>query len=269
MKIIRNIIFFITSSIILAACSALEYHPYDASITGETGITLKNINIIERDFKGKKSFRFAMISDTQRWYDETKDAVKAINARGDIDFVIHGGDQSDFGATNEFLWMRDIMNKFNMPYFCIIGNHDCLGTGEDCYKKIYGPLNFAFTVGNTRFICLNTNALEYDYSEPVPDFPFIENEHRNLAPEIEKTIFVMHVKPFDDQFNNNVTGVFQYYINQFPGVQFCLYGHNHNLSVSEPFQDGVTYYGCSNIQDRLYLLFNINEKGYTYEVVYY
>lgn len=27
-----------------------------------------------------------------------------------IDFVIHGGDMSDFGVTKEFLWQRDIMN---------------------------------------------------------------------------------------------------------------------------------------------------------------
>ena len=40
-----------------------------------------------------------MISDTQRWYNSTEDVVKALNARGDIDFVIHGGDQSDFGVT--------------------------------------------------------------------------------------------------------------------------------------------------------------------------
>ena len=39
-----------------------------------------------------------MISDTQRWYNSTEDVVKALNARGDIDFVIHGGDQSDFGV---------------------------------------------------------------------------------------------------------------------------------------------------------------------------
>ena len=29
-----------------------------------------------------------MISDTQRWYNSTEDVVKALNARGDIDFVI-------------------------------------------------------------------------------------------------------------------------------------------------------------------------------------
>ena len=39
------------------------------------------------------------MGDSQRWYDETLDFVGEINKRDDIDFVIHGGDMSDFGVT--------------------------------------------------------------------------------------------------------------------------------------------------------------------------
>ena len=90
------------------SCEMLESHPYDAHITGERGINAKNCERIEEAMKGKKTFRFAMISDTQRWYDETEKVVEKINERGDIDFVLHGGDQSDFGATKEFLWETTI-----------------------------------------------------------------------------------------------------------------------------------------------------------------
>ena len=34
----------------------------------------------------------------------------------DIDFVLHGGDVSDFGLTDEFLWQRDFMNGLKVPY---------------------------------------------------------------------------------------------------------------------------------------------------------
>ena len=47
---------------------------------------------------------------------QTLDFVGEINKRDDIDFVIHGGDMSDFGVTDEFLWQRDIMNKLRVPY---------------------------------------------------------------------------------------------------------------------------------------------------------
>ncbi|MCD7923985.1 MAG: metallophosphoesterase [Bacteroides sp.] len=264
----NKLLFLILFTVCFTSCDMFEVHPYDVHITGERGLTEKNINLIENKMAGKKTFRFAMISDTQRWYDDTQDVVKAINARGDVDFVIHGGDQSNFGATKEFMWMRDIFGKFQMPYVCLLGNHDCLGTGKDAYHAIYGNANFAFTAGNVRFICLNTNALEYNYSEPVPDFNFMENELKNLSPEVEKTVFAMHVKPFEMIFNNNVAKIFQVYVNMFPNVQFCLYGHEHQLTVDDLFGDGVLYYQCPCIDKRTYLLFTIKEDGsYDYEAI--
>ena len=105
-------------------------------------------------------------------------------------------------------------------------------------------------------------------SEPVPDFNFIENELNNLSPEIEKTVFAMHVKPFEFVFNNNVAKIFQLYVNQFPKVQFCLYGHEHKFAVDDLFNDGVLYFQCPCIDKRIYLLFTIKEDGtYDYETV--
>jgi Icc-related predicted phosphoesterase len=259
----------LVSLLMFTSCDMFEPHPYDAKITGERDVNNKNISAIESQTRGKKEFRFAMISDTQRAYDETVDAVDAINARGDIDFVINGGDISDFGVTKEFLMMRDIYSEFDMPCVSIIGNHDHLGTGLDTYRAVFGETNFAFTAGNVRFICLNTNALEYDYTEPVPDFDFIDSELANLSPEIEKTVFAMHAPPFDMVFNNNVNTVFEQCIRRFPNVQFCLYGHGHALRVDDLFGDGLLYYECPNIAKRTYLVFTIHadSNDYDYEAV--
>ena len=180
MKKVFHLSILILTLFSLHSCDMLELHPYDAFVRGEKNLTEKNIILLEEKLKDKKAFRFAFISDTQRWYDETKDMVADINKRKDIDFVIHGGDISDFGATHEFILQRDIMLKFNMPWFALLGNHDCLGTGEDVYKEIWGNPNFYFRAGNVLFVCLNTNCLEYDYSEPVPDFSFLENLMKNL-----------------------------------------------------------------------------------------
>ena len=116
----------------------IEYHPYDLNISGEKDINAKNIARIEESTKGKREISFIVISDTQRWYDETVDAVNAINARNDIDFVLHTGDLSDFGARHEFELQRDILNKLKVPYVCIIGNHDCIATGEEAFRQIFG-----------------------------------------------------------------------------------------------------------------------------------
>lgn len=256
---------YVAACFLMVGCEVIEYHPYDARVTGTTGVNAKNICRIEKKERGKTSFRFAMISDTQRSYDETEDVVRHLNARNDIDFVIHGGDLADFGETKEFMWARDILSRLNKPYVCLLGNHDCLGSGRNVFLKIFGEENFAFTAGDVRFICLNTNALEYDYSHPVPDFNFIERQIRDFPEEAKRSIVVMHVPPYDVEFNNNVVRPFSMYLQQIPGLQFCLYGHNHHFEEKEFFGDGLMFYGCTCISDRAYFVVTVNEDGYEVE----
>lgn len=259
----------IASCILLSSCELIEYHPYDVKITGEKDCNAKNIEKIEALYKDNTTIRFVVMGDSQRWYDETYDFVKTINQRDDIDFVIHGGDLSDFGATKEFIWQRDIMNRLGVPYVALIGNHDCLGTGEETFKAIYGEDNFSFIAGRVKFVCLNTNALEYDYSRPVPDFEFIEAETDARADEYDKTVICMHAAPYSDVFNNNVVKYFQYAVKQHKGLQFCTVAHDHRVTTTDIFDDGVIYYGSTCMKDRCYLIFTINADNYEYEVVYY
>lgn len=153
--------------LLIAGCDMIDYHPYDVHISGETDVNAHNIAQIEQNCQNKTTIRFVTMGDSQRWYDETDDFVSHLNKRDDIDFVIHGGDVSDFGVTDEFLWQRDIMNKLKIPYVVLLGNHDCLGTGEETYRAIFGDPNFSFIAGRVKFVCLNTNAIEFDYSRPI------------------------------------------------------------------------------------------------------
>lgn len=245
----------------------IEFHPYDLDIDGETGINAKNIARIESDLQGKDRFSFVLISDTQRWYDETEDAVAAINQLEGVDFVIHTGDLSDFGLKLEFELQRDILNKLNVPYVCLLGNHDCLATGEEVFLTVFGERDFSFNAGNTHFLCLNTNALEFDYSEAVPDFNYIDSDQKALPGDITRTIVAMHAAPYTEQFNNNVARVFQHYILQYPALQFCLAGHTHNLSVDELFEDGILYYTAPSIKRRTLMRFTFTSDTYAYETI--
>ncbi|MDR2843615.1 MAG: metallophosphoesterase [Candidatus Symbiothrix sp.] len=264
----KAVLIFALICLIFQACEMIEYHPYDGKITGKTGINNKNIARIESACAGKTTIRFILMSDTQRHYDETKAFVKSINRRNDIDFVIHSGDITDFGLTKEFLWIRDIMEKLTVPYVVLLGNHDCLANGIQVFNEVFGEENFSFIAGNTKFVCLNTNAFEFDYSHPVPYFHFIEQEIKSRQGEYSKTVVAMHAPPFSEQFDNNVANVFQQYIKAFPNPQFCLNGHEHNLKVLERFDDGLLYYGVPDIAKRKYFLFTLNpDDTYDYEVV--
>lgn len=254
---------------LFGGCDLIDYHPYDVRIDGETGINDKNIARIETLCQGKDTLRFAFMGDSQRWYDETQDFVTDVNRRDDIDFVIHGGDLSDFGVTDEFLWQRDILNGLKMPYVALIGNHDCLGTGEETFRAVFGNPNFAFIAGRVKFVCLNTNAIEYDYSRPIPDFDFMENEMTERVDEFGRTVIAMHIRPYYGDFNNNVARVFQRYVNLYPDIQFCLAAHEHRLAEEDLFDDGIMYYLSDCMKHRNYYIFTLTPDGYEREVVYF
>ena len=224
--------------LLMGSCDMIDYHPYDVRINGETDVNAHNIAEIEQKCKDKTTIKFVTMGDSQRWYDETLDFVGEINKRDDIDFVIHGGDMSDFGVTDEFLWQRDILNELHVPYVALIGNHDCLGTGEETYRAVFGDPNFSFIAGRVKFVCLNTNAMEFDYSRPIPDFTFLEKELTDRKDE-------------------------------FPGIQFCTAAHEHHVFEENLFEDGIMYYMSDCMKNRNYYVFTITPEGYEREVVYF
>lgn len=254
------IVFPLLSLLLFSGCDAFDIHPYDANIKGDKGLTYKNISRIEESTKDKNQIRFAVISDTQRWYDDMEDEIKSINKQPDIDFVVHCGDITDFGITKEFDWQQAVLNKLAMPYVVLLGNHDCIGNGKDVYRSMFGNENFSFVAGRTRFVCLDTNALEYDFSNPVPDLNYIKSFIGDT--NTDNTIVAMHIKPQSEEFNNNVADTFQYLVRSLNGIMFCLCGHGHQTQKVDIFDDGILYYEICNAEKRQYYIFTINNGDY-------
>ena len=269
MQTLRHIFALVAAApLALASCDGVfDYHPYDARFSGETGHNASAIVRIEEATRGKDTLRVAFISDTHEWYSDTEDMVDDINASGEADFVVHLGDLTDCATTKEFVWQRDVLAKLAAPYVALLGNHDCLGTGEEVYAMMYGEPNFSFIAGRVKFVCLNTNATEYDYVAANPDFDYMEEQRTADSACFDRTVVCMHACPYSDQFNNNVAKPFQLYVRLFPGVQCCIYGHDHRQAASDIFGDGLMYYGVDCADHRSYLLFTFTPGGYEYEVV--
>lgn len=256
--------------VLLTSCDDLfDVHPYDVNIKGETGINLKNIARIESEFADKDTLRIAFISDTHCWYKDTKDEVDDLNKRSGIDFVIHCGDLTDTGMTKEYERSRDILVGIRYPFVALIGNHDFLGTGDQIYGVMYGEMNFSFIVSRIKFICLNTNATEYDYLAAIPDFDYLEGEFTKDTDRFDRTVLIMHAPPYSDQFNNNVCKAFRRYLDFFPGLMCCIYGHNHKDKVERFYDDDLVFYGIDCAQHRNYRIMTITPEGYEMEQIYY
>lgn len=268
MKLTTTIGCLVASCWLLTACdSVFDVHPYDVRVKGDTDINATEITEIESNTKDKETFRFAFISDSHQWLDDLTAEIDDINSRDDIDFVIHGGDITDFGSTREFEWTRGKLFKLNKPFVVLLGNHDCLGTGNQTYEKMFGDPDFSFIAGRVKFVCLNTNAIEYDYSMAVPNFDFMEAEVTKNADDFDRTVICMHAAPYSEQFNNNVAKPFNYYTHLFPGLMFCLYGHGHHTEQSDIYDDGIIYYQVGNAQKRQYYIFTITPTDYKYEII--
>ena len=88
------------------------------------------------------------MGDTQRSYDETEDFIKHINTKKDsIDFIIHGGDYTEFGMKKEYEWTVNILSKLDIPYVGLIGNHDVIGNGDQVFNKLFGEETFLLSSG--------------------------------------------------------------------------------------------------------------------------
>lgn len=298
--------------LLLASCDMFHYHPYEDVEGCNSNLTAKNIGLIEQLGHGRDTLRFAFISDTQRQYDDTRDAIDFINASDVLDFVLHGGDITDFGATFEFEWMYRELERLRLPYLTVIGNHDFLGTGEHAYQEIYGPYNYSLNIGHLHLVALNTSSREQDYTIHVPDFEFlfsdieqVNNLNNQVPDSITHTIILMHARPGDEQFNNNLALPFAHYIQYYPGMLasdplfeeqdisamkehcsrggeiseddekailgsprrgFCLNGHNHQHELYHALKNRTLFYGVPDIHKRQVFLFTIYPNGYDYEM---
>lgn len=265
---IKQTILGLTATMLLSGCGAFDIHPYDVDVKGATSINSRNIRQIEQATQGKDTLRFACISDTHQWYTDMRDALNDINRRKDsIDFVVHCGDLTDTGTNKEFEWCDRVMSNLQLPYVAMIGNHDFLGTGEEYYVKKYGTKNLSMIAGRVKFVFLNTNATEYDHVASVPDLNYIRQQAEEDTDKFDRTIVLMHARPYSDQFNNNIAEPFEYYLQNFLKPMCCINGHDHSTKIDDIFNDGLIYYGLPSVVKRKYLIFTITPNSYRYEIV--
>ncbi|MCE6991285.1 metallophosphoesterase [Dyadobacter sp. CY323] len=212
--------------------------------------------------------RFILMGDTQRFYDESEDFVKSANGQEDIAFVLHAGDISDFGLSQEFKWVNQIMKKLKYPYLTVIGNHDLLANGPIAYQRMYGNLNYSFEFGNHKFIFVDTNSREYAFNGKVPDLQWLKSELDNNSSN-KNAIVIGHMAPFHGDFDKNLESRYAEILSSDPNVNFTLYGHQHSFSDSIYYNDGVHYHVTTTVGARGYMIVTSWNGGHKVERVTY
>jgi Icc protein len=256
-------------AMISTSCDTLfQYNPNEIVLSeGEKGLNKKNIASIQKIPAGD-TVKFILMGDTQRWYDESADFVKSANQQNDVSFVIHAGDISDFGLSQEFKWVNEIMQELRFPYLTVIGNHDLIANGPIVYRKMYGDYNYTFEYGDNKFIFINNNSREYGFDGSTPDLNWLQQQLSD-NPSGKNAIVIAHVPPFDADFDQEKSEAYRQILAQDPHAHFTLYGHQHRFIDGDLFKDGVQYYLTTSMGNRGYLLVSTWKGGHKVERINY
>lgn len=252
---------------LLSACDMIEYSPNQAfDKSSPRDLNRKNIEKLSQSSKDD-TIRFVFAGDSQRSYKNAEDMVNTVNAIPGVDFLILGGDISDFGLFKEMEWIAEIFSKLKTPYIAVVGNHDMVANGEKVYKEMFGPLNFSFTYSGVKFVCHNTNSREKKFNGNVPDMDFLRRE---FAPSADVTAYIAasHVPPNSVDFDDGLKDDYINLINS-ANTLASFYAHDHSFYEWYPNEQPIPYLVSSAIVKRQFLLVEIVNGTLHYENITY
>ena len=171
-------------------CACLRTTPYGAD-PDERDLNRKNREALLQT-PAPARLTFVAISDTHDAYDELAEAAAHISASGDVSLVVHGGDISEQGLLQEFVWSQRALRRFTMPVLMSIGNHDAISAGKEIYWRMYGPYDHSFVWADLKWVFLNSNTLEFGRSTPDRDWVLREVNDRQGARGV---VLVTHQPP--------------------------------------------------------------------------
>ena len=243
---------------LLGGCELLEFSPSDFRGPEEhTNLTQKNLDrLAAQPLAPTDTLRFVFTGDSQRFYDHAEGLVESVNQQRGISLLVVAGDISDFGLAREMRWVDERFSKLNVPYLTVVGNHDHVGNGRAAYQEIFGPLNYSFVYGDTKFIFVDTNSREYNFNGRVPDVPWLQTQLSDLQ-GARRQVVICHVPPQDGDFDPALDQAYTRTIAEAPQLAFHLNGHRHSFSIGEPFDDGMTYINSSAVDTDSYAVLTV------------
>jgi len=84
--------------------------------------------------------------------------IADINSQPDIQFTIFGGDITEFGADQEIVMTKALIDELAHPYWIVAGNHDAKWSESGCntFARVFGYEQFEFEAGGIKFLGCNS-----------------------------------------------------------------------------------------------------------------
>jgi 3',5'-cyclic AMP phosphodiesterase CpdA len=246
------------TAVLFSGCELLEFSPNDfRGPEALTNLTQKNLDrLAAQRIPPGDTLRFVFTGDSQRFYNEADGLVASVSQQPGVSLMVVAGDISDFGLAREMRWVAERLNRLTIPYLTVVGNHDHVGNGRAAYQQIFGPLNYSFVYGDTKFIFIDTNSREYNFNGRIPDVPWLQAQVSDLQ-GARRQVVMSHVPPQDFDFDQNLTPAYTRTLAEAPKLAFELNGHRHDFSIGQPFDDGVTYINSYSFEENQYLIISL------------
>lgn len=213
----------------------MQYSPWQSN-PPNNDLTAKHLNELSKADTGVyEEFKIAILGDPQAVIGHLDRAASVINSRGDIDFTVIVGDITDRGMQQEFIWINDVLSKFNKPILTVVGNHDGLNNGKKLYAEMFGPFNYSFIYKDVKFVMWNNNA--YEWSVDV----------EWLAREVEshhRVVVLSHQPPGDGALSSAQEQRWKE-IRQHPNLIASIHGHVHHYNFRQ--EDALPIYTVDRV----------------------
>lgn len=177
-----------------------------------------------------QSYKFAWLSDIHIGSPDAEQdllhCVQDINFRKDLDFVVATGDIAEKGRDEELRKAKELLDKLNIPYYIIPGNHDTKWSesGNTIFPALWGDNKFFFVHKKTAHIGLNTGVYwRGGGGHVIPeDLHWLDSILTHHV-ETEEIYFYTH-HPLDGDVDNwfKVTNILKK-----KNIRLFLWGHGH------------------------------------------
>ena len=109
-------------------------------------------------------------------------------------FVIDGGDLVYSGTIYQWAELMKVWH-WNKPIFIAVGNHEYRGEGVGIFHYLFGPTDYAFSLGHYRYIFADD--VDNGYSLTDEQFAWLKEQFEIAKKRGERPVVVMHAPPYD------------------------------------------------------------------------
>lgn len=198
------------------------------------------------------SFRFAIVANPEINANDTtncpfKQAMKELQFRTDIAFIIVLGNITADGSTASLEMAKEMLKKSEKQYYVVPGRKDIVlaNAGGTAFKKVFGDDCFRANVNGIFFLGINTTLLDNTKKGHIlpQKSKWLKLQLKNAGKKIPVYIFTTN--------SLNDTGIDNWYdltdIARHYNVQMLL--DNQNGSYSKGVADGIPMHGIESLSE--------------------